>query len=95
MKLYPYLYRVKTKAAVLVANHDCLKKCVYRDIPLRPSRYREKFRGPMPEGKKIDIVPAKAWGGGPASLVRIPCVLPAPGNPYRYSPAQAHEGPSS
>ena len=68
MKLYPYLYRVKTKDAVLVANHDCLKKCVYRDIPLRPSRYREKFRGPMPEGKKIDIVPVKAGG----EVTRLP-----------------------
>lgn len=33
-KLSPYLYRVKTKAAVMVANHDRLRKCVDRDIPL-------------------------------------------------------------
>ena len=31
-KLSPYLYRVKTKAAVMVANHDRLKKCVDRDV---------------------------------------------------------------
>ena len=31
-KLYPYLYRVKTKAAVMVANHNRLKKCVDRAV---------------------------------------------------------------
>lgn len=33
-KLLPYLYRVKTKTAVMLANHDRLKKCNGRDIPL-------------------------------------------------------------
>ena len=37
-KLSPYLYRVKIKAAVMVANHDRLKKCFDRDIPLLLSR---------------------------------------------------------
>ena len=51
-KLYPYLYRMKTKAAVMLANHDNHKKCVDRDMPLWLSRYRKKFRGPMPEWRK-------------------------------------------
>ena len=33
-KLSPYLYRVKTKVAVMVASHDRLKKCAENDIPL-------------------------------------------------------------
>lgn len=37
-----YLYRVKTKRAVMVTNHDRLKKCNGRDIPLWLARYREK-----------------------------------------------------
>ena len=36
----PYLYRMKTKAAVMVAIHDRLMKYVDRDIPLWLSRYR-------------------------------------------------------
>ena len=31
-KLSPYLYRVKNKAAVIVASHDRLKKCADKDI---------------------------------------------------------------
>ena len=54
-KLSPYLYRVKTKTAVMVANHDHLKKCVNRDIPLWLSRYREKFRSPMPEREEVPV----------------------------------------
>lgn len=42
-RLSPYLYRVKTKTAVMVANHDRLKKCNDRDIPLWLARYQEKF----------------------------------------------------
>ena len=48
--LSPYLYRVKTKAAVMVAKHDRLKICDDRDILLWLSSYREKFRSPVPEG---------------------------------------------
>ena len=57
-KLSPYLYRVKTKAAVMVANHDRLKKYVDRDIWLLLSHYREKFRSPMPEGEEVPVSPA-------------------------------------
>ena len=56
-KLSRYLYRIKTKAAVMVANNDRLKKCVDRDIPLWLSRYREKFRSPVPEGEAIPVSP--------------------------------------
>ena len=33
-KFSPYLYRVKTKAVVMVASHDRLKKCADKDIRL-------------------------------------------------------------
>ena len=33
-KLSPYLYRVKTKATVMVASHDRLKKCADKEIRL-------------------------------------------------------------
>ena len=42
----------------MVAYHDRLKKCVDRDIPLWLSRYREKFRSPVPEGEAIPVSPA-------------------------------------
>ena len=64
-KLSTYLYRVKTKAVVMVANHDRLKKCVDRDISLWLSRYREKFRSPMPEGEATPVSPPKAGGKPP------------------------------
>ena len=58
-KLSPYLYRVKnTKAAVMVANHDRLKKCIDRDIPLWLYRYREKFRGPLCPRGRNSILPS-------------------------------------
>ena len=52
-KLSPYLYRVKTKAAVMVANHDRLKKCVDRDI--RPGcPITERSSGALcPRGRKF------------------------------------------
>ena len=93
--LSPYLNRVKTKAAVMVANLDRLKKCVDRDILLWLSRYREKFRSPMPEGEATPVSPPKAGGRTPAPLIRLPCVLSTPGNPGICSPAQAQEGPPS
>jgi hypothetical protein len=43
-KLSPHHYRVKTKSSVMVVNHDRLKHCRDRDIPLWLSRYQEKFR---------------------------------------------------
>ena len=33
-KFSPYLYRVTTKAVVIVASHDRLKKCADKDIRL-------------------------------------------------------------
>ena len=47
-ELSPYLYQVKTKAVVMVANHDSLKKCVDRDMPLWLSRYRKVPSGGNP-----------------------------------------------
>ena len=41
-KLPPYLYREKTKVAVMVALHDSFKNCVDRHTPLWLSRYLEK-----------------------------------------------------
>ena len=60
--LSTYLYQVKTKAAVMVAKHDRLKICDDRDILLWLSRYREKFRSPVPEGEATPVSPAKAGG---------------------------------
>ena len=57
-KLSPYLYRVKTKAAVMVANHDSLKKCIVRDIALWLSRSTEKFRSPDWEATQVSQVKA-------------------------------------
>lgn len=37
----------------MVANHDRLKKCYYRDIPLWLARYREKFVSG--EGSQSDL----------------------------------------
>uniref|UniRef100_K1QFW7 Uncharacterized protein n=1 Tax=Magallana gigas TaxID=29159 RepID=K1QFW7_MAGGI len=37
------MYRVKTKSAVMVAYHDCLKKCVDRDIPPWLVRFSENL----------------------------------------------------
>ena len=72
-KLSPYLYRMKTKAAVMVANHDRLKKCVDRDIPLWLSRYREKFRSPVSEGEAIPVSPAMAGGEPPPPRQTLLC----------------------
>ena len=80
-KFSPYLYRVKTKAAVMVANHDRLKKCVDRDIPLWLSRYRENFRSPMPEGEEVPVSPAKEGGESPPPLSDSPVSSPPPGTP--------------
>lgn len=41
--LSPYFYRVKTKTAVMVANHDRFKKCKDRDILLWLDRYRNSL----------------------------------------------------
>nr|XP_022307659.1 uncharacterized protein LOC111113660 [Crassostrea virginica] len=88
--LSPYLNRVKTKAAVMVANLDRLKKCVDRDILLWLSRYREKFLSPMPEGeatprlvRRRDILPP---AGGRMS-VGSPIAPNGPGNHRRSLPA--------
>ena len=64
-KLSTYHYRLKTKAAVMVANHDRLKKCMDRDIPLWLSRYREKFRSLLPEEEATPVSPPKAGGEPP------------------------------
>ena len=64
-------------------------ECVDRDVPLWLPRYQEKFRGHMPEGGGNSSLPW-ARGGSPASLVRLPCVLPPP-----ETPVQAQEWPSS
>ena len=80
-KLSPFLYRVKTKAAVMVADHDRLKKCVDRDIPLWLSRYREKFWSPMPEGEEVPVSPAKAGGEPPPPLSDSPVSSLPPGTP--------------
>ena len=93
-KLSPYLYRVKTKAEVMVANHDRRKKCVDMDFQLWLSRYREKFRSAVPEGEATSVSPAKV-GVNPCPLIRLSCVLPTPGNPGSCSPDQAQEGPPS
>ena len=53
-----YLYRVKTKAAVMVAYHDSLKKCIVRDIALWLSRSTEKFRSPDWEATQVSQVKA-------------------------------------
>ena len=76
----PYLYRVKTKAAVMVAIHDRLK-CVDRDIPLWLSRYREKFQSPVPEMEAIPVSLAKAGGEPPPSSSDSPVSSPTPGTP--------------
>ena len=78
-KLSPYLYRVKTKAAVMVANHDRLKKCVNKDIQLWLSHYREKFRSPMPEGEEVPVSPGKAGGEPAPPLSDSPVSSPSPG----------------
>ena len=80
-KLSPYLYRVKTKAAVMVANHDRRKKCVDRDIPLCLSRYREKFQISVPERKEIPVSPAKAGSEPPLPSSDSPVSSPPPGTP--------------
>ena len=69
-KLSTYLYRVKTKAAVM-ANHDRLKKCVDRDIqPDCP--ITERSSGALsPRGKKLPS-PRLRLG---VSL-RLPCQTP-------------------
>jgi hypothetical protein len=68
-KLSPRLYRVKTKSSVMVVNHDRLKHCRDRDIPLWLSRYQEKFRStpaethPALRGRDFPlIVLRRAWG---------------------------------
>nr|XP_022294766.1 uncharacterized protein LOC111104889 [Crassostrea virginica] len=77
----PYLYRVKTKAAVMVAIHDRLMKCVDRDIPLWLSRYIEKVQSPIPKGEAIPVSPAKAGGEPPPSSSDSPVSSPTPGTP--------------
>nr|XP_022308173.1 uncharacterized protein LOC111114177 [Crassostrea virginica] len=62
----------------MVANHDRLKKCVDRDIPLWLSRYREKFRSPMPEGEATPVSPPKA-GPNPRPSSDSPGSSPPPG----------------
>lgn len=52
-RLSPYLFRVKTKTAMMVANHDSLKKCDDMDIPLWLARYRENFVSG--EGSQCDL----------------------------------------
>ena len=62
----------------MIAYHNRLQKCVDRDIPLWLSRYREKFRGPIPEEEEIPISPAKAGSEPPPPLSDSP----------EYSPPQ-------
>lgn len=54
----------------MVANHNRLKKCVDRDLPLWLSRFQEKFRGPVPGGggKDIPVSSVKAGGEGAPPL---------------------------
>ena len=37
-KLTPYLYRIKLKRAILTANHDRLKLCQDREVPVWAQR---------------------------------------------------------
>ena len=103
-KLSPYLYQVKTKGtswwlstnalrnvSIGIARYDCpvTERSTHSAIgPLT--------RGPMAEWEEIPVSPAKIVDELLSSLsdIRLPCVLPlpAPGNPCRYSSAQAQEG---
>lgn len=74
----PYLYRVKTKTALMVANHDRLKKCNDRDIPLWLARYQEKIASS--QGKRAvestdendNSQPKPARRGSPRKLSKTP-----------------------
>nr|XP_022311006.1 uncharacterized protein LOC111116314 [Crassostrea virginica] len=92
-KLSTYHYRLKTKAAVMVANHDRLKKCLDRDIPLWLSRYREKFRSPMPEGEATPVSPPKAGSEPPAPSSDSPVSSPPPGTPVAVPQPKRKRGP--
>ena len=94
-KLSPYLYRVKTKAAVMVANHDRLRKCVDRDIPLCAVTLQREVPESYARGGGHSRFPAQGRGRTPAPLIRLPWVLSTPGNTGSCSPAQAQEGPPS
>jgi len=49
-KLTPYLYRVKLKGAVTTANHDLLKACMDRDIPV----WVKKLQNKLSSGQRWD-----------------------------------------
>ena len=42
-KLTPYLYRIKLKRAILTANHDRLKLCLDREVPVWAQRLSQQI----------------------------------------------------
>lgn len=71
-KLTPHLYQVKTKSAVIVANHDCLKKCVDRDIPPWLVRFRENFENSESAKQETGSVLASSPPAGAAGACKLP-----------------------
>ncbi|XP_061166032.1 uncharacterized protein LOC133174957 [Saccostrea echinata] len=59
----------------MVVNHDRLKKCVDRDLPLWLSRYQEKFRAQSQEGGELSSVPLSPGEKTPSSEVPGPSQL--------------------
>ena len=89
-KLTPHLYQVKTKSAVIVANHDRLKKCVDRDIPHEWFGLGRTLRtlGAKRETGS-DLAPSPPAGAGacklPESLDSTPSQRPRRGRPPKRS----------
>lgn len=71
-KLTPHLYQVKTKSAVIVANHDRLKKCVDRDIPPWLVRFRENFENSESAKQETGSVLASSPPAGAAGACKLP-----------------------
>ena len=42
-KLTPYLYRIKMKRAILTANHDRVKLCKDREVPVWAQRLSQQI----------------------------------------------------
>ena len=59
-KLTPYLYRVRLKDAVTTANHDRLKTCMDRDIPVWVKKLQNKLSSGQRWDEGVDTSPSGA-----------------------------------